>query len=84
EVFHLDYNQEKFPALRAKYGPDVEIEIYQPEGYFLLTSRRPGLTVEQVAEEIRLETLRDYLARSARMRDDHLRGHGGARRSASK
>src|SRR4051794_13806394 len=24
EVFHLDYNQGKFPALKAKYGADVE------------------------------------------------------------
>jgi predicted amidohydrolase len=77
EVFHLDYNQDKFPAIREKYGPDVEIEVYQPEAFFLLTSRRPGLTVEQVAEEFHLETLRDYLARSARMREDHLRGHAG-------
>jgi predicted amidohydrolase len=75
ELFHLDYNQDKFPAIRAKYGPDVEIEVHQPEAYFLLASRRPGLTVEEVAKEFRLETLRDYLARAARMREGHLRGH---------
>lgn len=75
EVFHLDSNQDKFPAIRERYGPDVEIEVYQPEAYFLLASRRPGLSVEDVARELRLETLRDYLARSGRLREEHLRGH---------
>jgi predicted amidohydrolase len=75
ELYHLDYNQEKFPALREKYGPDLEIEVHQPEAFFLLTSRRPGLSVEEVSREFGLETLRDYLGRSARMREEHLRGH---------
>jgi predicted amidohydrolase len=79
EVYHLDYNQEKFPALREKYGPDLEIEVHQPEGLFLLASRRAGLTVEQLAREFSLEPLRDYLARSARQRDQHLRGHPTSR-----
>src|SRR5438067_1007253 len=35
EVFHLDYNQDRFPAIRAKYGPDVDIEVHQPEAFFL-------------------------------------------------
>lgn len=75
EVYHLDYNQLKFPALKAKYGPDVHIEVHQPEAYFLLTSRRPGLTVEQIAKEFQLEPVRDYLARAVKMREEHLRGH---------
>jgi hypothetical protein len=75
EVFHLDFNLQQFPAIRDKYGPDVEIEVHQPEGLFLLASRRAGLSVEDVAKEFKLETLRDYLARSATVRDQHLRGH---------
>src|SRR5919201_4289362 len=75
EVFHLDYNQDRFPAIRAKYGPDVDIEVHQPEAFFLLASRKPGLSVEDVAKTFKLETLRDYLARSARQRDRHLRAH---------
>jgi hypothetical protein len=75
EVYHLDYNQDKFPAIREKYGPDVLIEVYQPEAFFLLSSRREGLTVEQVAKEFRLETLREYMARSTKMREEHLRAH---------
>lgn len=72
ELFHLDYNMDKFPALRECYGPDVEIEVWEPEGYFLLASRRPDLSVETVATEFGLETLRDYLTRSVRMRDERL------------
>jgi hypothetical protein len=75
EVYHLDYNQEKFPTIREKYGPDISIEVYQPEAYFLMSSRRPGLCVEEVAKEFKLETLREYMARSIKMRDEHLRAH---------
>ena len=72
ELFHLDENQDHFPAIRDRYGPDVEIEVWEPEGYFLLASRRPDLPVEAVAAEFGLETLRDYLARSVRIRDQAL------------
>jgi predicted amidohydrolase len=75
ELFHLDYNQEKIAAIREKYGPDIEVEVHQPEAFFLLASRKDGLSVEQVAKEFKLETMRDYLARSAKMRDEHLRAH---------
>lgn len=75
ELFHLDFNQNKFAAMRKKYGADIKLEIRQPEAYFLLSSERDGLTIDQLIKEFELEPLRDYLARSARMRDDHLRGH---------
>jgi len=70
ELFHLDYNQDKFPAIREKYAPDVDIDVWELEGVFLLSSRRPELTVEQIAVEFGLETMRDYLARSVRMRNE--------------
>ena len=73
ELFHLDYNQDRFPAIRAKYGPDVEIDVHEPEGYFLLGSRRPDLPVEQLAAEFQLETNRDYLARSVKLRNERLK-----------
>ncbi len=73
ELFHIDFNQLKFPAIREKYGPDVEIEVWEPEGYFLLASRRPDLTVEAIAAEFGLETNRDYLARSVKMRNERLK-----------
>ena len=70
ELFHLDFNQNKFADLRTKYGRDIDIEVHQPEAFFLLASRREGLTVEQIAKEFQLETLRDYLARSVKLRED--------------
>ena len=75
ELFHLDDNQRQFPAIRAKYGPAVEIEVRQPEAFFLLASRKEGLSVEQIAKEFSLKTLRDYLAGSVRQREEHLRAH---------
>ena len=72
ELFHLDENQNQFPAIRDAYGPDVQIEVWEPEGYFLLASHRPDLTVEEIAAKFGLETNRDYLARSVRLRDQRL------------
>jgi predicted amidohydrolase len=72
DVFHLDDNQSQFPAIRAAYGPEVTIEVWEPEGLFLLASRRPGLAVETIAAEFGLETLRDYLARSVSLRNQRL------------
>jgi hypothetical protein len=72
ELFHLDTNQNQFPAMREKYGPDIEIEVWEPEGYFLLASRISDLAVERIAAEFGLETLRDYLARSVGLRDERL------------
>jgi hypothetical protein len=82
DLFHLDYNQDKFPALQDKYGPDIEIEVHQPEAFFHLASQKQGLSVEQIAKEFKLETLRDYLARSQRQREEHLRAHGAERGKA--
>ncbi|MFH1923839.1 MAG: nitrilase-related carbon-nitrogen hydrolase, partial [Planctomycetota bacterium] len=73
ELFHLDSNQDEFPAIQEKYGPDLHIEVWEPEGFFLLSSRRLDLAVETIASEFGLETLRDYLARSVRLRDEQLK-----------
>ena len=72
DLFHIDYNQYKMPALHEKYGPDVEIELFEPEGYFLLSSKRTDLSIEQLAAEFELETNRDYLARSVAMRNERI------------
>ena len=73
DLFHLDFNEAKFPAILEKYGPGVAIDVHQPEAFFLLSSRRDGLTVEQIAAEFKLETLRDYLARSVKQREAMLK-----------
>ena len=73
DVFHLDFNQDKFAAILAKYDSQVTIDVHQPEGIFLLASNQPELTVEAIAEEFKLETMRDYIARSVQMRSDKLK-----------
>lgn len=76
EVYHLDYNQNKLEALRKKYGPGVLVEAYPEEDFCLITSRLDGVSIEQVAREFELETMREYFARSGKLRDQVLRTHG--------
>jgi len=78
EVFHMDYNQQKCEAIRKKYGPGVVIETYQEEDFFLITSRLDGVSIEQIAKEFELETMRDYFSRCAKQREQVLRTHGKA------
>ncbi len=63
-VAHLDYNYEKLPELKKRYGADAEIEISQPEGRFLLTCNRNDMTVWDWVCEFNLEPLDDYFARA--------------------
>jgi len=73
ELYHLDENQKQIVAILEKYRPDVDVEISDPEGFFLLSSKRDDLPVEDVAAEFGLETLRDYLARSVKMRSERVK-----------
>ncbi|MBY0525375.1 MAG: carbon-nitrogen hydrolase family protein [Gemmataceae bacterium] len=79
EVYHLDYNQNKLDAVRKKYGPGVLIEIFEEEDFCLITSRIDGVSVEKIAAEFQLETMREYFARSLKLRDEVLRTHGKRR-----
>jgi predicted amidohydrolase len=66
KVFHLDFNNSQVPAIRDKYGPDVEIRQYHKEGCMTVESLRDGLTVQDLMREFDLELVPDYLARHAR------------------
>jgi predicted amidohydrolase len=72
ELYHLDYNQNHITAIREKYAPEVEFEVHEPEGIFLMASHRADLPVEAIASEFGLETMREYLARSVKMRNEAL------------
>lgn len=72
ELFHLDSNQNKFAEMSAKLGAGVAIESLYPEAFCVVENRLPGRSVEDLAREHGLETLRDYLARSARRRENAL------------
>lgn len=75
ELIHLDYNQEKFPRIREKYGPDVEIDPHPPEAFAYLTSRREGLRIADVMKEFELETAAAYFARSVAHRDSVVKSY---------
>jgi hypothetical protein len=72
--YHLDYNQDKLPALTEKYGEGVSVQVCEPEGTFSLTSNLDELAVEDIEKEFQLEDLRDYLDRAARIRQSRLGG----------
>lgn len=72
ELFHLDQNQLKIPAIRAKYPRDVLIEAFDDEGFMYLSSLTDRLTVDDVIKEFELDPLRDYLARAKAKREDAL------------
>ena len=72
EVLHLDYNAEKLDDLKAKYGPDVELEIASPETRFLLSSHHPTVTAGDMIREFELESVADYFDRANRIRSEAL------------
>ncbi len=72
ELFHLDQNQLKIKAIRAKYPRDVLIESFDPEAFMYLTSLTDRITVEDLIKEFDLDPLRDYLARAVAKREDAL------------
>lgn len=66
-VCHIDFNQQQWPAIKAKYGPGVEIEVATPEGIFDLISHLPEVTASDLAAEFGLETRDAYFARAQRL-----------------
>jgi len=64
-LVHLDFNQEKFPAIRRRYGDNVQIVIPANLGCAMLASTVPGRTAADIVREFGLERLHDYFADSA-------------------
>lgn len=71
-VLHLDGNQEKFRALKDKYGPLVELEICGPEAVFLMTSHHPEKSVDSMIAEFEMERVEDYYQRARHERAARL------------
>jgi hypothetical protein len=69
-VAHLDFNREKFKALKVKYGTGVTIFDPGQLGSVLITSERDDISAEQMIEEFEIEVLDDYLARSLKHHHD--------------
>jgi hypothetical protein len=75
-LFHLADNQDKFPAILAKYGAGIEIESHYPEAHCTIASTMPDITVEDIVAEFKLEPWVDYLNRCRRLRGEYLRRAG--------
>jgi hypothetical protein len=63
-VAHIDFNRDKFVALKKKYGPDVTIFDPGQLGSVLITSESQIVTIEEMVAEFEIELLDDYMARS--------------------
>jgi len=72
EILHLDYNSDRFDAIRGKYGTRVSIEVASPEGIFALYSQDPCLTSREIVEEFSMETRGDYFRRASRIREERI------------
>ena len=73
EILHIDANGQRWEDIRRKYGRHVDLDIYGPEGIFMMASRHPEVTVDDIIEEFGLERRKDYFERSIRRREEALR-----------
>lgn len=64
-VVHLDYNRGKLNAMKRKYGDKATFKDPGYLGSVLVASESEAFTVHDLIREFELETLDDYLARSA-------------------
>ncbi len=71
-VCHIDYNHERLPELKKKYGALAEIHSISPEAVFLLTSHHPRVTVGQMVKEFELEPRTEYWKRAHAVREAAL------------
>jgi len=62
-LLSTDWNLDKVPAIRAKYGRDVTMQMLLEEDMMTLQSERPDLTVAAIVQEFGLEYWEDYIAR---------------------
>ncbi len=63
-LVHLDYNWGRLRALKAKYGPKVQITDPGYLGAVLVTSEHETVSVEEMIREFEVEVLDDYMARA--------------------
>jgi hypothetical protein len=61
---HLDGNEEKLHALKARYGPDVSIFDPGRLAVVLITSESDQWTIDEMIAEFQIEPVDEYFARS--------------------
>ena len=68
-----DFNQDKLRDVQRHYGNQVRLRFDQSNCVFLLESRSPDLSIDQVMGEFELVSRRDYLADLASASSDRIR-----------
>jgi len=68
-LIHLDFNRNKFNAIKKKYKGLIQIETPPYLGAALLSSESDQLNVSDIISEFQLELLDDYFDRSRAHRD---------------
>ena len=71
ESAHLDYNWDRFRAMKNKYGPAVTISDPGLLGSVLVTSSHPTVGVQAMLDEFEVERLDDYLKRAVAEQDKY-------------
>jgi beta-ureidopropionase len=71
-VLHIDENHRHWPAIKAKYGAGIEIDVATPEAVFSLICHLTGVGVEDIIQEFGLETRTEYFQRANRIRTEAL------------
>ncbi|MHB8994978.1 MAG: carbon-nitrogen hydrolase family protein [Armatimonadota bacterium] len=72
-LFHLAENQDKFPAMFAKYGAGIEIDSHYFEAHCTIASVMDDVTMEDIVAEFDLEPWVSYLNRARRERARYLK-----------
>jgi len=67
-VFHWDFQDHRLKDIRKKYGNKVKIEVFGPEGWFVLEPEG-DLSIETVKKEFGLVTYREYIKRATGKQD---------------
>jgi predicted amidohydrolase len=74
KVLHTDDINTKWEKIKAKYGPDVDIEVATPEDSLLITSHTSNVSVDQIIKEFQLETRKEEFERAIIIRKRALQG----------
>lgn len=72
KVLHIDYNSEKFDAIKMKYKTGVNIDLMSNEGLFVLESNLKDISVDDIIKEFKLEFKDKYFERVEKIRGSIL------------
>ncbi len=73
-ILHNDYNRQKYPEVQKKWGNSVQITPIYMESCAIIASKSPEVTAAQIVADCGLELEADYYTRSAKLREDMIRG----------